>query len=53
VKVLFDEQMPVPLWKLLPGHDVVTVEYLGWKGTKNGALLKKAGEAGFEGMVSR
>jgi len=53
VKVLFDEHMPVPLCKMLPGHEVVTVEYLGWKGTKNGALLRKAVEAGFEGMVSR
>jgi hypothetical protein len=39
VRVLLDEQVPVGLAPLLPGHEVQTVAGMGWTGTKNGALL--------------
>jgi hypothetical protein len=32
----------------LPDHEVATVQALGWSGTKNGQLLRKAVDAGFE-----
>jgi hypothetical protein len=38
VRVLLDENLPHDL----TGHSVSTVQGLGWAGTKNGALLKRA-----------
>jgi predicted nuclease of predicted toxin-antitoxin system len=48
VRVLLDEQLPRRLARVLPGHDVRTVQQEGWSGTKNGALLRRAAERGFE-----
>jgi hypothetical protein len=42
VKILLDENIPHALRALLPGHDVFTVQWLGWGSIKNGELLKKA-----------
>jgi hypothetical protein len=42
VRVLLDENLPHDLTKALAGHVVLTVQGLGWAGTKNGALLKRA-----------
>jgi hypothetical protein len=44
VRVLLDENLPHDLAKLLTGHVVSTVQGLGWAGTKNGALLKRASD---------
>jgi hypothetical protein len=47
VRVLLDENLPHDLIAELVGHDVVTVQGLGWAGTKNGDLLSRAaGEVG-------
>jgi hypothetical protein len=42
VRVLLDENLPHDLTKVLTGHVASTVQGLGWAGTKNGALLKRA-----------
>jgi predicted nuclease of predicted toxin-antitoxin system len=42
VRVLLDECTPRKLRRELPEHDVRTVTEMGWSGTKNGALLRKA-----------
>jgi hypothetical protein len=42
VRVLLDENLPHDLIAALVGHSVSTVQGLGWDGTKNGALLKRA-----------
>jgi hypothetical protein len=42
VRVLLDENLPHALIDMLVGHSVSTVQGLGWDGTKNGALLKRA-----------
>ena len=42
MRVLLDENLPHDLTKSLTGHEVRTVQGLGWAGTKNGALLKRA-----------
>ena len=42
MRVLLDENLPHDLIVTLAGHDVVTVQGLGWAGTKNGDLLKRA-----------
>jgi hypothetical protein len=44
VHVLLDENLPHDLAGALTGHAVSTVQGLGWAGTRNGALLKRAGD---------
>jgi hypothetical protein len=42
VRVLLDENLPHDLAFLLAGHDVSTVQGVGWAGVKNGELLRRA-----------
>jgi hypothetical protein len=42
MKVLLDENMPTKFYRHLPGHDVRTVQYMGWESVKNGSLLRKS-----------
>jgi hypothetical protein len=42
VRVLLDENIPHDLIPELPGHDVLTVQGMGWAGAKNGDLLTRA-----------
>ena len=42
MRVLLDENLPYDLIAALAGRSVSTVSGLGWAGTKNGALLKRA-----------
>lgn len=44
-RVLFDEDVPRPLRKDLPGFAIQTVVEAGWSGIKNGELLRRAEEA--------
>lgn len=53
MKVLLDENLPHDLRHFLPGHEVVTVAYLGWQGLTNGELLSRAAMNGFEAMLSK
>ncbi|OFW36389.1 MAG: hypothetical protein A3J28_17530 [Acidobacteria bacterium RIFCSPLOWO2_12_FULL_60_22] len=48
MRVLLDEQLPRQLVSLLLGHEVRTVQQVGWAGLKNGELLQRAEEEGFE-----
>ncbi|HEY0153699.1 MAG TPA: DUF5615 family PIN-like protein [Longimicrobium sp.] len=41
-RVLFDEDVPRPLRRELPGFDIQTVAEAGWSGVKNGELLRRA-----------
>lgn len=52
-RVLLDENVPVQLrlW-LPPGIDAVTVGFLGWKGTLNGELVRRAQAAGFAVLIT-
>lgn len=52
MRVLLDEHLPVDLSAEFTGHDVSTVRAQGWEGLSNGELLAKAGEAGFEVLVT-
>ena len=45
--VLFDEDVPRPLRRELPGFDIRTVVEMGWSGVMNGELLRRA-EAVFD-----
>ena len=42
MRVLLDENLPHDLAILLTGHDVSTVQGLGWAGVENGELLQRA-----------
>ena len=44
MRVLLDEDLPVQLRFHFQTAEVETVEYRGWKGLKNGALLRTAAE---------
>jgi PIN like domain len=39
MRVLLDECVPRPLRRELAGHDVQTVQELGWAGKRNGELI--------------
>jgi len=50
VRVLLDESVPRKLARA--GHEVHTVVQLGWSGTKNGELLRRAAAEGFGVLVT-
>ena len=52
MKLLLDENLPHDLRHHIVGHDVYTVTYMGWSGTKNGDLLRLAASAGFDAMLT-
>ena len=52
MRVLLDEHLPHRLRRLFePEVEVLTVAQLGWKGTRNGALIRAA-ETDFEVLVT-
>jgi predicted nuclease of predicted toxin-antitoxin system len=52
MKVLLDENLPHRLRLVLPGHEVATVQYMGWAGIQNGQLLALAEANEFEVFVT-
>jgi hypothetical protein len=52
MRILLDENFPVPLLKDFIGHECAHVIPLGWKGTKNGALLTRAEQEGFQVLIT-
>jgi hypothetical protein len=52
LKILLDENLDWRLRRDLPGHTVESVPLLGWAGTENGALLKRAEQARFEVLLT-
>ena len=42
MRILLDENLPRDLVTELTGHQVTTVQAVGWSGTKNGELLRRA-----------
>ncbi len=53
MRVLLDEHLPHRLRHLFaPDVEAVTVAYLGWKGTRNGDLLRAAQDTGFDVLVT-
>jgi len=41
MKIILDECVPGLIRTALPHHDIVTVQYKGWSGIKNGELLRR------------
>ena len=52
MKLLLDECLPRKLKREFTGHKVLTIDEAGFKGLKNGELIRSAGEKGFEVLVS-
>ena len=53
MKLLLDESMPRQRVSDFPESvDVTTVQNMDWAGTKNGVLLRLAGEAGFDALIT-
>jgi hypothetical protein len=52
VRILIDECLPTRCRTWFSGHIVETVEFRGWKGVLNGALLARAVAAGFEVLLT-
>jgi len=52
LRVLLDENIPIDLEPLLTGLDVFSVDQMGWKGVRNGDLLRKAEGSRFDAMVT-
>ena len=53
MRILLDKNVPVPVRRFLPRHEVHTIPEMGWPDRlKNGDLLNLAEEAGFEVMVT-
>lgn len=48
MKVLLDECLPIDFRYHLPGHEVHTAEWAGFKSLKNGQLLQQAENAGYK-----
>jgi|HubBroStandDraft_6_1064221.scaffolds.fasta_scaffold426345_2 hypothetical protein len=53
MRILLDENVDWRLGKGLLGHEVESVQRLGWAEIQNGVLLKKAEETGFEVPMRR
>lgn len=52
MRILIDENLNVRLRHLFQDDDVSTVEYMGWKGLDNGALLDAAEQNGFDLVIT-
>jgi len=52
MKILLDERVDVRFRDRLAGHQAFSVACMGWKGTKNGALIARAAADGFDALVT-
>ena len=48
MRILLDECVPAQVRDALAGHEISTVQQMGWTGLKNGELLAVAESAGFD-----
>jgi predicted nuclease of predicted toxin-antitoxin system len=52
MKILLDECLPLDLRRRFPEHEVHSAEWAGFKGKKNGELLRDAELAGYEVLLT-
>jgi len=52
MKILFDNGTPNPISRSLPNHAVTFARKIGWHELKNGELIVRAEEAGYEVLLS-
>jgi len=52
MKILFDNGTPKPIARSLTGHEITYARRIGWHELKNGDLIQRAEEAGYEVLLS-
>jgi len=52
MKILFDQGVPVPLRRHLPGHMITTAHEQGWSNLTNGRLLSAAQQDGYQLLLT-
>ena len=52
MRILFDQNTPVPIRDSLQKHDVSTAHEMGWSTLENGNLLSTAEEHGFDLFIT-
>ena len=52
MKIRFDNGTPNPIARSLRGHEITFARKIGWHELKNGELIQKAEEAGYEILLS-
>ena len=52
MRILFDQETPVPLRRQLSGYAIETAYERGWATLKNGALLSTAEQAGYDALIT-
>jgi hypothetical protein len=52
MKLLLDECVPEDLKDFISGHEVASAAEMGWKGIKNGELMRLAADAGFNAFLT-
>ena len=52
MRILFDQGTPVPIRKSLTSYKVITVFELGWSTLKNGELISRAENNGFDLFIT-
>ena len=52
MRILFDHDVPRPLRRHLPGHEVDTARQRGWEELRNGDLLDEAEQEGYEVFIT-
>ena len=52
MKILFDNGTPNPIARSLVGHEVTFARKIGWHTLKNGELIQRAEEAGYELLLT-
>ena len=52
MRILFDNGAPKPIARSLTGHEITYARPIGWHELKNGDLIEKAEEGGYEVLLS-
>ena len=52
MRILFDYGTPKPIARSLAGHEFAHARRIGWHELKNGELIQRAEEAGYEVLLS-
>lgn len=52
MRILFDNGTPNPIARSLAGHEVAFARRIGWHQLKNGELLRKAEDAGYQLLLT-
>lgn len=52
MRILFDNGTPNPISRSFIGHEIAFARQIGWQELKNGELLRRAEEAGYEVLLT-